>query len=172
MRKTPTARCDSLLRMYALLHRQQPRGTAAVGWPRVAQPRHFPSPANAHIRQYRRVFLSPYYRSRRTCVPLSSSSETFAFHGERRGEGDDARVREIEFLGCILKSLELSGMSEAKVQGKRYGPGPGFSFCMSILPDLSFSPLDLFITGTSGSPFIFHRALWPRVTRITMPAHL
>lgn len=66
------------------------------------------------------MFLSPYYRI--TPHLRSSSRRPKSFRGrggERRGGSDESgrgggggerkREREIEFLGCILKPVELSG---------------------------------------------------------------
>lgn len=82
MRKTPTAYSESLLRNMPGAFTAGQATAMSRGRSRVAR-RHFPS-RGAHIRQYHRVFLSPYYRSSRTCAPLS-----------RRSRFDEERKREV-----------------------------------------------------------------------------
>lgn len=107
-------------------------------------------------------FLSPYYRI--TPHLRSSSRRPKSFRGrggERRGGSDESgrgggggerkREREIEFLGCILKSVELSGnCREAKSAGgtDERGPSSGFIFpfvCPLLYQPISFYTFDLFI---------------------------
>lgn len=61
------------------------------------------------------------------------------------------REREIEFLGCILKPVELSGNcreANSVVQD--------FPFCVPIFPPSLFLSIhSIYTSGTSGSPFIF-----------------
>lgn len=117
---------------------------------------------SSYIRQYHRVFLSPYYRI--TPHLRSSSRRPKSFRGrggERRGGSDESgrgggggerkREREIEFLGCILKPVELSGnCREAKSAGgtDERGPSSGFIFpfvCPLLYQPISSYTFDLFI---------------------------
>lgn len=129
------------------------------------------------------MFLSPYYRI--TPHLRSSSRRPKSFRGrggERRGGSDESgrgggggerkREREIEFLGCILKPVELSGnCREAKSAGGRAWTEFRiyFPFCMpASLPTYFFLYFrSIYISGTTGL-FAFHLsnvALWPRITR-------
>lgn len=66
-----------------------------------------------------------------------------------RGGGGREKEREIEFLGCILKPVELSGTSGGKVGGRNGRAWTEFRIFPFVYPFLSqpvsFSTFDLFV---------------------------
>lgn len=85
---------------------------------RHSRGRCLPHRGSAHIRQYHQVFLNPYYGSRRTCVPLLDWSEALTKPRKRErseGLGRGEKRERIQFLGCILKSADLSTATRANI---------------------------------------------------------
>lgn len=112
------------------------------------------------IRQYHRVFLSPYYwipPHLRSSSRRPKSFEEGKGEEKRRGGSDESgtggggreKEREIEFLGCILKPVELSGTSGGKVGGRNGRAWTEFRIFPFVHPFLSqpvsFSTFDLFV---------------------------
>lgn len=97
---------------------------------------------SAHIRQYHRVFLNLYYGSRRTCVPLSGRSRALTRpresgkdrEGSRRGE----KRERIQFLGCILKSADLSTATRANIVDGKVNELRVFLFVCPLWPSTLF----------------------------------
>jgi len=96
---------------------------------------------SAHIRQYHRVFLNPYYGSRRTCVPLSGRSRalTRPRKWERsEGLGSGEKRERIQFLGCILKSADLSTTTRANIVDGKVNELRVFLFVCPLWPSTLF----------------------------------
>ena len=130
---------------------------------------------SSYIRQYHRVFLSQYYRISPHLRSSSRRPKSFrrGREGERRGGSDErerkGREREIEFLGCILKPVELSGNcreANSVVQD--------FPFCVPIFPPSLFLSIHSIYLYKRNKWVAFHLsnvALW-LLHGITMLAHL
>lgn len=115
---------------------------------------------NAHIRQYHRVFLNPYYGSRRTCVPLSGRSRALTkAEKAEKGSGSGEKRERIQFLGCILKSVDLSTVTRANIGGGKVDELRSLLFvCMSTLTSNPIRLISSFFLHSfyvaSGTPFI------------------
>lgn len=120
--------------VYTIVHSQPrlpSRNTAAF------EGRAFCLHGNAHIRQYHRVFLNPYYGSRRTCVPLSGLKPGFD-EGWESGEGIGKRWEKGEnsISGVHIKVGRLVHRDESQHRGWQSGRASESSLCMYVHFDL------------------------------------
>lgn len=158
MRKTPTATAAWLTapRMYVQTcipsHDSPSRNTKGGG---------VCLRGSAHIRQYHRVFLNPYYGY--LAAPAFRAQAGALTRPRKRKRSEGEKRERIQFLGCILKSADLSGATSANiVDGLRVLP-----LCTSAL---TLNPIRLISSlflhpPQSGTPFISSLTFWPDVMR-------
>lgn len=98
--------------------------------------------------------------SRRTCVPLSGRSRALTkAEKARKGSGSGEKRERIQFLGCILKSVDLSTVTRANIGGGKVDEPRSLLFvCMSTLTSNPIHLISSFFLHSfyvaSGTPFI------------------